>query len=110
MSNNYVAHDCRNSRNPESIKIGKGKNDKIPNPEFCNNRWVDADMTCANILIPTWKYCRECCEKLGIDFDKQKPSDYRTPEQNEYLKQHVQKMKAKQKQNIKSEVLHTDQN
>lgn len=50
---NYVAHDCRNTRN-----------------KTCNNRWVDKDKTYAKTQIPTWKYCRECCEKLGIDFEK----------------------------------------
>ena len=61
---NYVAHDCRNSRRDERSK------------SYCNNRWLDLDLTCATTQIPTWKYCRECCEKLGIDFEKQKPSDY----------------------------------
>lgn len=104
---NYCAHDCRNSRLPEFIKTGKGKDDKIPNPDYCNNRWVDKDLTGATMLIPTWKYCRECCEKLGIDFDKQQPSDYRTPEQNEKLLNHLEKMRASRKQNIKSEYLQT---
>lgn len=64
----YVAHDCRNSRLDERSK------------NYCNNRWIDVDMTGATTLIPTWKYCRECCEKLGIDFEKQKPSDYYSKE------------------------------
>ena len=61
---NYVAHDCRNSRRSERSKY------------YCNNRWIDRDLTGATTQIPTWKYCRECCEKLGIDFEIQKPSDY----------------------------------
>jgi len=78
---NYVAHDCRNTRNGT-----------------CNNRWVDKDLTIASTKIPTWKYCRECCEKLGIDFDKQQPSDYRTEEQNERFKVNAEKLvKHKQK-------------
>ena len=84
----YVAHDCRNSRHPETIYShtqGK-KKIYIPNPEFCGERWVDVDMTGAKMQIPTWKYCKKCCEKLGIDFEKQKPSDYRTDEQNERIK------------------------
>lgn len=83
----YVAHDCRNSRHPETINATKGKRNGTPNPEFCNERWVDVDITGAKMQIPTWKYCRKCCEKLGIDFDKQKPSDYRTEEQNERIKE-----------------------
>lgn len=62
---NYVAHDCRNTRNGT-----------------CNNRWMDKDITYVTTKPPTWKYCRECCKKLGIDFNKQKPSDYRSAKQN----------------------------
>ena len=89
---NYVAHDCRNSRNPEFIITGKKKSDKILNPNYCNNRWIDKDLTGATTQIPTWKYCRECCERLGINFDIQKPSDYRTNEQNERMKQKMEKI------------------
>lgn len=42
------------------------------NPK-CNNCWTDVDLTNAQIRPPKWKYCRECCEKLGIDFDAQIP-------------------------------------
>lgn len=78
---NYVAHDCRNTRN-----------------NTCNNRWIDKDITGASTLVPTWKYCRECCEKMGIDFENQKPSDYRTEEQNERIKINTQKMAEKKKE------------
>ena len=81
---NYVAHDCRNTRN-----------------KTCNNRWVDKDKTYAKTQIPTWKYCRECCEKLGIDFEKQKPSDYRSKEQNLKIEKQIQKMQEKKKENVK---------
>ena len=93
----YVAHDCRNSRNPEFINTGRGKKqkNKIPNPEYCDSRWVDKDMTGATTQIPTWKYCEECCKKLGIDFDNQKPSDYRTKEQEEMIKERIKKMQLK---------------
>lgn len=85
----FVAHDCRNSRHPETLYSHTQGKKKIyvPNPEFCGERWVDVDITGAKMQIPTWKYCRKCCEKLGIDFDKQKPSDYRTEEQNERIKE-----------------------
>lgn len=92
---NYVAHDCRNSRLPEFIVIGKKKSEKIPNPDFCNNRWIDKDLTHANILIPTWKYCRECCEKMGIDFKNQKPSDYMSEERIKHFKSIHTKKKIK---------------
>lgn len=50
---NYVMHVCRNPK--------------------CNNGWVDKDLTRCTTLPPAWKYCRECAEKLGIDYDKQTP-------------------------------------
>ena len=78
----YVAHDCRNSRLDERSK------------NYCNNRWIDVDMTGATTLIPTWKYCRECCEKLGIDFEKQKPSDYMSEEEKEMRRIKLEKSKA----------------
>ena len=53
MSNkNFVLHFCKN-----------------PN---CNVGWVDVDETNVETIPPKWKYCRECCKLLGIDFDKQK--------------------------------------
>ena len=52
MSKNFVLHFCKN-------------------PD-CNNGWVDVDETNAKTIPPKWKYCRECCKLLGIDFDKQK--------------------------------------
>ena len=61
---NYVMHFCRNSRLSERSK------------NYCNNGWVDKDLTNAQLLAPSWKYCRECAAKLGIDFENQKPSDY----------------------------------
>lgn len=53
MSNkNFVLHFCKN-------------------PD-CNVGWVDVDETNVKTIPPKWKYCRECCKLLGIDFDKQK--------------------------------------
>ena len=51
-SKNFVLHFCKN-------------------PD-CNNGWVDVDETNVKTIPPKWKYCRECCKLLGIDFDKQK--------------------------------------
>lgn len=53
---NYVAHDCRNTRN-----------------NTCNNRWLDKDLTRCTTSPPDWKYCKECAEKLGIDYNAQTP-------------------------------------
>lgn len=90
---NYVAHDCRNSRLPENHK------------DFCNNRWVDRDLTKATTQIPTWKYCKECCKKLNIDFENQKPSDYMSEEEKEMRKIKVQKSKEALKAKINSKIL-----
>lgn len=73
---NYVAHDCRNTRN-----------------NTCNNRWIDKDITKATTQIPTWKYCCECCEKLGINFENQKPSDYMSEEEKEMRRIKLEKSK-----------------
>ena len=42
----YVAHVCKNPS--------------------CNNVWIDVDLTNAKTRPPKWKYCEECCKKLGI--------------------------------------------
>lgn len=52
MSKNFVLHFCKN-------------------PD-CNAGWLDVDVTDVTTIPPKWKYCRECCKLLGIDFDKQK--------------------------------------
>lgn len=92
---NYVIHECKNTRQPEFITTGKGmrKKDKVPNPNYCNNAWIDKDLTGATMYPPAWKYCRECCEKLGIDFDSQTPSGNRTPEENERIQKQIERIK-----------------
>ncbi|MCM1324202.1 MAG: hypothetical protein NC218_08565 [Acetobacter sp.] len=49
----YVVHYCKNPK--------------------CNNCWLDKDITKVKSFPPRWKYCKECCEKLGLDFNKQTP-------------------------------------
>lgn len=107
MEKNYVAHDCRNSRNSETLpkKARNGKTVYVPNPEYCNNRWVDVDKTGAKTQIPNWKYCRECCEKMGINFEKQKPSDYRTDERNEQIKKNIERLREARNKNINSDIV-----
>lgn len=58
---NYVIHFCRNKK--------------------CNNGWIDKDLTNAKSTPPDWKYCRECAEKLGIDYDAQTPTSNLTPKE-----------------------------
>lgn len=70
----YVVHYCRNKE--------------------CNNAWIDTDKTKVKDYPPHWKYCRECCEKLGIDFDKQTTKSNASSKQLEAY--------AKGKENLKS--------
>lgn len=59
----------RENKRPYVIHFCKNKD--------CNNCWIDIDLTNVKTFPPSWKYCRECCKKMGIDFDKQKPTDGR---------------------------------
>lgn len=80
---NYVMHFCRNKK--------------------CNNGWIDADLTNVITNPPDWKYCKECAEKLGIDYDKQTPTSNLTPEELEHkerMKERAKKMREKAKQKI----------
>ena len=72
---NYVNHICRN--------------------RHCDNNWIDKDLTHVKSLPPSWKYCRECCEKMGIDFDSQKPSDRMTEEKKDALNKLVNSKKRR---------------
>ena len=85
---NYVAHDCRNTRN-----------------NTCNNRWIDKDLTHATTNPPSWKYCKECAEKLGIDYDAQTPTSNLTEKEIEHknrLKERINKAREIKLQKIKS--------
>lgn len=70
----YVFHFCRNKE--------------------CRNGWLDIDKTNVKTIPPSWKYCRECAEKLGIDFDKQKTSNAKSKKQLE-REEKLQKAHAK---------------
>lgn len=74
----YVVHFCKNSKKPEFIPDPSGKmtshKDKktgkmikkpkmIENPEYCNNAWIDVDVTHVQDYPPTWKYCESCVAK-----------------------------------------------
>ena len=60
---NYVMHFCRNKK--------------------CNNGWIDKDLTRCTTFPPDWKYCKECCEKLNIDYEAQTPDSNLTEEELE---------------------------
>lgn len=74
----YVVHFCQNKE--------------------CNNSWIDKDLTNVKTFPPTWKYCKECCNMLGIDFDSQKPGNSTSEEQKEVQ----QKNKERRKNNKNS--------
>ena len=59
----YVMYICRNKK--------------------CNNGWIDEDLTHAKTVPPSWKYCRECAQEMGIDFNSQNPDDAKTDKQKE---------------------------
>ena len=64
----------------------------------CNNGWIDKDLTKVITIPPSWKYCRECCEKLGINFDSQTLTNNLSKEELEFLekkKEQARKMREK---------------
>lgn len=69
----YVMHICRNPK--------------------CNNGWVDKDLTNAKSYPPDWKYCRECCEKLGIDYEAQTPTSNLTEKELTHRQKIIEKAK-----------------
>lgn len=82
---NYVMHICHNPK--------------------CNNGWIDKDLTNVKTNPPAWKYCKECCQKLGIDFEKQKPSDYMSEAEINMRRLKVQKSKEARLLKINSTVV-----
>lgn len=79
---NYVMHFCRNKE--------------------CNNGWIDKDLTNCKTFPPKWKYCKKCADKLGIDFDKQKPDDYLNEEEKNKKKARIEKMQIARQLKINS--------
>lgn len=82
---NYVMHFCRNKK--------------------CNNGWVDKDLTNAQVNPAQWKYCQECAEKLGIDYDAQTPDSNLTPKELAHknkLRERMKKARQIRLQNIQS--------
>ena len=73
---NYILHFCRNKK--------------------CNNGWIDKDLTHSQ-APPKWKYCIDCCNKLGIDFDSQTPTSNLTEKEL--------KLKKKKAEQIKKSIL-----
>ena len=85
---NYVMHFCRNKK--------------------CNNGWMDKDLTNAS-SPPKWKYCKECAEKLGIDYDAQSITSNLTEKELEHKNKLRERMnKAReiklQKSNLRKQI------
>ena len=71
----------------------------------CTNGWIDKDLTDARVNPPSWKYCRECAEKLGIDYAAQTPTSNLTEKELEHknkLRERMRKAREKRKQKINS--------
>jgi hypothetical protein len=83
---NYVMHFCRNKE--------------------CNNGWIDKDLTNAQVNPPSWKYCKECCEKLGIDFNSQTPDSNLTPKELAHKNQLRERLKNARENRFKKSILH----
>ena len=89
---NYVAHVCRNSK--LSTK----------NENYCDKIWIDKDLTRATTTPPTWKYCEECCRKLGIDYYKQTPTSNLSKKELESRNKRVEKAKSILKRKTNSDI------
>lgn len=78
---NYVLHICKNKE--------------------CNNGWIDKDLTQVSTIPPKWKYCKECCKKFGIDYNKQTPTSNLTEEQKTKREKRIQNLKDKRNKMLK---------
>lgn len=76
----YILHFCRNKK--------------------CNNGWIDKDLTNAKSAPPDWKYCRECAEKRGIDFDAQMPDSNLSKKELEIKNQKRFRFERNKKSNL----------
>lgn len=82
---NYVMHFCRNKK--------------------CDNGWIDKDITHATVNPPRWKYCKDCCEKLGIDYETQTTTSNLIDKEIEHknkLRERMKKANVVRLQKIKS--------
>ena len=52
----------------------------------CGCAFNAEDYTNAQDIPPHWRYCPECSKISGIDYEKQKPGDYRSEKQKEFYK------------------------
>lgn len=59
----------------------------------CESAFVAEDYTRAKDIPPHWRYCPDCAKELGIDYEKQKPGDYRTAGENARYKARAENLK-----------------
>ena len=86
---NYVMHFCRNKE--------------------CNNGWIDKDLTRATSTPPSWKYCKECAAKLGIDYEAQTPTSNLTVKELETKNKRRKIFEQNKKRKINSNQTKTGQ-
>ena len=67
----YVSHTCRK----------------------CKCAFIAEDYTKVTEVSPVWRYCKSCCEQLGIDYDKQTPKTNRTPQQQKLIDERTERLK-----------------
>ena len=49
--------------------------------EKCKDIFIAENYTKATTLPPKWRYCKKCCNEIGINYEKQTPRLNRTPEE-----------------------------
>ena len=62
----------------------------------CGCAFNAEDYTNAQDLPPHWRYCPECCKKLGIDYDSQTPKSNRTPDEQKRINAQIERLKKYQ--------------
>lgn len=77
---NYVMHFCRNKN--------------------CKNGWIDKDITRCTTIPPNWKYCKECAEKFGVDYNAQTSTSNLTKKELEIKYQKKLRLELNKKINL----------
>lgn len=60
----------------------------------CGCAFVAEDYTNCQTTPPHWRYCPECCSKLGIDYDKQKPWMNRSEKLQKRIDAQIERLKS----------------
>ena len=62
----------------------------------CKCAFVAEDYTSAQDKPPQWRYCLDCANKKGIDYDSQTPRKNRTPEEQKRIDANIERLKQYQ--------------